>query len=78
VKKSKSRRQQQFTTTWRGRLKDSAVILDELRELLARLLNYGILRREENNTERVLYNRFLRIEQAVRKLLNLFGINLQA
>lgn len=59
------------------RLENSAVTLDELRELLVRLLNYGILSRDESQTERELYDRFLRIEEPVRELLDLFGIGLQ-
>ncbi|MEJ2618738.1 MAG: DUF4194 domain-containing protein [Candidatus Thiodiazotropha sp.] len=59
------------------RLENSAVSLDEMRELLVRLLNYGILSRDENQTERELYDRFLRIEEPVRELLELFGIGLQ-
>jgi hypothetical protein len=59
------------------RLEASAVSLDELRELMVRLLNYGILSRDESQTERELYDRFLRIEQPVRELLDLFGIGLQ-
>jgi hypothetical protein len=59
------------------RLENSAVTLDELRELLVRLLNYGILSRDENQTEREFYDRFLRIEEPVRELLDLFGIGLQ-
>jgi hypothetical protein len=60
-----------------ARLENSAVSLDEMRELLVRLLNYGILSRDENQTERELYDRFLRIEEPVRELLDLFGIGLQ-
>jgi hypothetical protein len=59
------------------RLKQSGVPLDELRELLVRLLNYGILSRDESQTERELYDRFLRVEAPVRELLDLFGIGLQ-
>ncbi|MEJ2424464.1 MAG: DUF4194 domain-containing protein [Candidatus Thiodiazotropha sp.] len=59
------------------RLEPSAVSLNELRELLVRLLNYGILCRDESQTERELYDRFLRIEEPVRELLELFGIGLQ-
>jgi len=56
------------------RLEAAAVSADELRELLVRLLNYGILCREESQTERELYDRFLRVEDAARELLDLFGI----
>jgi hypothetical protein len=59
------------------RLEPSAVTSNELRELLVRLLNYGILCRDESQTERELYDRFLRIEEPVRELLDLFGIGLQ-
>ncbi|MEJ2609273.1 MAG: DUF4194 domain-containing protein [Candidatus Thiodiazotropha sp.] len=59
------------------RIKEHAVSLGEVRELLVRLLNYGILCRDESHTERELYDRFLRIEQPVRELLDLFGIGLQ-
>ncbi len=58
------------------RLEQSAVSQAELRELLVRLLNYGILCRDENQTERELYDRLLRVEQPVRELLDLFGIGL--
>ncbi len=57
------------------RLESTAVVTGELRELLVRLLNYGILCREESQTERELYDRFLRVEEPVRELLDLFGIS---
>ena len=56
------------------RLEATAVTTAELRELLVRLLNYGILCREESQTERELYDRFLRVEEPARELLDLFGI----
>lgn len=58
------------------RLEDSGISLDELRELLVRLLNYGVLCREENQTERELYDRLLRVEELVREQLELYGIAL--
>jgi hypothetical protein len=58
-----------------NRLEPSGVSLDELRELLVRLLNYGILCREENQTERELFDRFLRVEDIAREQLDLCGIN---
>ena len=54
------------------RLEPDAVSLVELRELLVRLLNYGIVCRDENQTERELFDRFLRVDQPVRELLDLF------
>ncbi|MEN8171177.1 MAG: DUF4194 domain-containing protein [Pseudomonadota bacterium] len=56
------------------RLETSAISLDELRELLVRLLNYGVVCREENQTERELFDRFLRVEEVARELLDLYGI----
>lgn len=56
------------------RLEPSGVTLDELRELLIRLLNYGVLTRAESQTERELYDRFVRIEEIVREMLALYGI----
>lgn len=58
------------------RLDAPAVSLDELRELLLRLLNYGIVCRDENQIERELYDRFLRAEKPVRELLELLGISI--
>jgi hypothetical protein len=57
-------------------LAPEGVSLDELRELLVRLLNYGVLSRDESQTERELFDRLLRIEAPVRELLDLFGIAL--
>lgn len=57
-------------------IRESSVSLDELRELLVRLLNYGIICRDENQTERELYDRFLRIETPVREVLELLGMHI--
>jgi len=56
------------------RLEASAIGLDEFRELLVRLLNYGVLSREESQTERELFDRFLRVEEIAREVLDLYGI----
>jgi hypothetical protein len=56
------------------RLEPAAISVDELRELLVRLLNYGVVCREENQTERELFDRFLRVEDVARELLDLYGI----
>ena len=58
------------------RLDGSGVSLAELRELLIRLLNYGIVAREESQTERELYDRFVRIEELVAEALSLSAIEL--
>jgi hypothetical protein len=56
------------------RLEPAGVSLDELRELLIRLMNYGVLARAESQTERELYDRYVRIEELVREALSLYGI----
>lgn len=58
------------------RLAPRGVSTEEFRELLVRLLNYGVLCRNENQTERELYDRFLRIEPLIRETLHLIGIGL--
>ncbi len=59
-----------------GRLRPAGVSLEALQELLIRLLNYGVLTREESQTERELYDRFVRLEEIVTEALALYGIRL--
>lgn len=56
------------------RLESAVVSREALQELLIRLLNYGVLAREESLIERELYDRFVRIEGIVSEVLALFGI----
>lgn len=56
------------------RLEPSAVTLEQLQELLVRLLNYGVLVREDSQVVRELYDRFVRIEEIVSEVLSLYGI----
>jgi hypothetical protein len=58
------------------RLEAAAVSYEQLRELLIRLLNYGVLVRDESQTTRELYDRFRRIESIVEESLALYGIEL--
>jgi hypothetical protein len=58
------------------RLEPAAVSYEQLRELLIRLLNYGVLVRDESQTTRELYDRFRRIENIVEESLALYGIEL--
>ncbi len=58
------------------RLEGSGLDLADLRELLVRLLNYGVLCREENQTERDLYDRFLRCEALLLELCDLLAIRI--
>lgn len=50
---------------------------DEFTELLTRLLDYGVLCRDESQIEQQLYDRFLRVEPLVVDYLGLTGIRLQ-
>lgn len=56
------------------RLVREGLELDDFRELVVRLLNYGVLCREENQTERLLYDRYLRIQPLVDDYLGLIGV----
>lgn len=46
-------------------------------ELMVRLLDYGVICRDESQVEQLLYDRFLRIEDIVADYLELIGIRLQ-
>ncbi|MHA7879359.1 MAG: DUF4194 domain-containing protein [Saccharospirillum sp.] len=46
-------------------------------ELLIRLLDYGVICRDESQIEQQLYDRFMRLEQPVRDYLELVGIQVQ-
>jgi len=56
------------------RLEPKGVSLEEFRGLLIRLVNYGVLERGESQTERELYDRFVRVEELVGEALWLYGI----
>ena len=58
------------------RLDSAAVSVEELRELLVRLLNYGVLVRDDSKTTRELYDRFVRVEELAAEVLALQGIEL--
>lgn len=49
----------------------------EFSELLVRLLDYGVICRDESNVETVLYDRFQRCEQLVREWIAPLGLRLQ-
>lgn len=59
-----------------SRLEHSGIAFEALQELLIRLMNYGVLTREESATERELYDRFVRLEEVVMEALALYGIRL--
>ncbi|HMM77114.1 MAG TPA: DUF4194 domain-containing protein [Gammaproteobacteria bacterium] len=58
------------------RLEPSAVAPEQLQELLVRLLNYGVLVRDDSQIARELYDRFARIEELVTEILALQAIQL--
>ena len=58
------------------RLESVALSLEQLQELLVRLLNYGVLVRGESQIETEMYDRFVRVEELVGELLSLYRIRL--
>ncbi|WP_043316646.1 DUF4194 domain-containing protein [Microbulbifer sp. HZ11] len=50
---------------------------NEFSELLVRLLDYGVICRDESNVETVLYDRFQRCEQLIREWIAPLGLRLQ-
>jgi hypothetical protein len=58
------------------RLAQAGLELDEFRELLIRLLNYGVLCRAESQIEQQLYDRYQRIPLLVQDTLDLLGVRL--
>jgi hypothetical protein len=57
------------------RLEKENLSLDEFRELTIRLLNYGVLCRDESQTEQQLYDRYLRIADLVQDYLYIMDIS---
>jgi hypothetical protein len=58
------------------RLEASSVSADQLQELLVRLLNYGVLVRDDSQITRELYDRYVRVEELVTEVLALQAIQL--
>lgn len=58
-------------------LAQSKLTRSEFSELLVRLLDYGVICRDESNIETVLYDRFQRCEQIVREWIAPLGLRLQ-
>lgn len=57
-------------------LEKAGISRQEYSELLIRLLDYGVLCRDESQTEQTLYDRFLRVEDAVADYLSLLSIRI--
>lgn len=66
-----------LTQTLSVQLAKHDVSLDEWRELLQRLLDYGVLCREDSLVEADFYDRFIRIEPLVEDYLSLIGVGLE-
>jgi hypothetical protein len=56
------------------RLESAGVALEDFRSLLIRLVNYGVLERAQSQTEREIYDRFIRVEELTAEVLALYGI----
>ena len=56
------------------RLEAEGLDLESFRELLVRLLNYGVLCRGESQVEQQLYDRYLRIAPLIEEYLELIGV----
>lgn len=65
-----------LTQTLEQALAKEGLHLDDFSELVLRLLDYGILCRDENQIEQTLYDRLLRIEPLVQEYLAILGIRL--
>ena len=58
------------------RLGKAGVSLEEYQELCLRLLNYGVLCRDESQIEQQLYDRYVRVPELVEDYLGMVGIRL--
>ncbi len=58
-------------------LEKEGVQLKEFSELLIRLMDYGVLCRDESQVEQILYDRYQRIEHIMQDYLSLMGIRIQ-
>lgn len=58
-------------------LDKAGVSQNEYSELLIRLLDYGVLCRDESQTEQQLYDRYLRVQGLVEDYLSIIGVRVQ-
>lgn len=58
-------------------LDKTGVSQNEYSELLIRLLDYGVLCRDESQTEQQLYDRYLRVQGLVEDYLSIIGVRVQ-
>lgn len=58
-------------------IKNKGMAIDELSEVLVRLVDYGVLCRDESLVEQKLYDRFVRVEELIEEYLALMGMRLE-
>ena len=58
-------------------LEKEGVQLKEFSELVIRLMDYGVICRDESQVEQVLYDRYLRVEDLVQDYVTVMGIRIQ-
>lgn len=58
-------------------LEKEGVQLKEFSELVIRLMDYGVICRDESQIEQVLYDRYLRIEEIVQDYISVMAIRIQ-
>lgn len=58
-------------------LEKEGIQLKEFSELIIRLMDYGVICRDESQIEQTLYDRYLRIEHLVQDYLSIMGIRIQ-
>lgn len=66
-----------LTTLLQEQLDKHNLSLENWRELLQRLLDYGVLCRDDSQVEAELYDRFVRVDELVNEYLSLIGLRFQ-
>src|SRR6187431_974702 len=67
----------QLSSLLQEQLEKHNLSLDNWRELVQRLLDYGVLCRDDSQVEAELYDRFVRIHELVNDYLGLMGVRFQ-
>lgn len=67
----------QLSSLLQEQLEKHNLTLDNWRELVQRLLDYGVLCRDDSQVEAELYDRFVRIHELVNDYLGLMGVRFQ-
>lgn len=65
-----------LTKTLETGLRKSGLLANDFSELLIRLLDYGVINRNESQVEAQLYDRFLRCQDLVEEYLSIVGVRL--